>query len=228
MARSTDDLPVGLSAVPGVSGADLSALRDETGRWLRLALPDAKPAQSLVVGEPLIAIIDSGVEIEHPTIAAALAEPALDVVGEGPDDCNGHGTYVALALLAWAPAAQLLSIKAVDKSGVGTRLQLLQALQVALEHGADILNLSVGSYNPNCAGDCVLCNAVGNLAAAGVIVLAAAGNVPGQTDCPAKAGMFNETAISVAAMNPATGKTAWYSGVGELLVSPGEFALVPV
>jgi len=221
--------PLTPSPVPGAERTLLAELRDESGHWLRPALAEpGDPRSSLVGDRALVAIIDSGVLAEHPTIAAALDQESLDVTGEGPEDRIGHGTYVALALLAQTPDARILSIKAVGSDGVGDRIQLLRALELAFERGADILNLSLGSYDPDCVGDCILCSAVGSLAAAGLIVLAAAGNVPGRTDCPAKAGTFNETAISVAAMDPATGKTAWYSGVGEFLFSPGSFRMVPV
>lgn len=221
--------PVKLSAVPGLGQPTLADLRDAEGRWLRPVVAPVDGARRTLVGsEARIGVIDSGVATQHPTIATALATAPLDVTGEGVEDEIGHGTCVALAVLAQAPSVQLVSIKAVGASGLGDRPSLLRALQVAFEEGVDTLNLSLGSYDPDCVGKCFLCSAVGNLAAAGVIVVAAAGNVPGRTDCPAKAGLFNGTAFSIAAMDAETGKTAWYSGVGEFLFPPAQFKMEPV
>lgn len=209
-------------------GLLLAGLRDDDGRWLT-PVPIGGHARAFSLPAETVnrlAIIDTGVASDHPVIASRLAVSPLDVTGDGATDINGHGTVVALIALAVSPHAALISVKAMNDQGIGTRPDLLEAFQVAVEHGADVINVSAGSYDPDCVGDCFVCDAVRNLAAMGVVVVAAAGNMPGRTDCPAKAGLFKDFAISVTATDAATGTIAAYAGAGEFEAPVGPWTLV--
>lgn len=202
---------IGLPAVPGADY--MAVLKTSDGRYRAPRLTQG--ARDIARGATTVAVIDTGVLPDHPWIARSLATPPLDVTKRGPIDENGHGTVVSLLVLAAAPNVGLISIRALDRRGRGSPGNLLKAMQLALESGADMLNLSLGRYDPACRGDCAVCSAVVRIAAAGPIVVAAAGNVPGRTDCPAKAGLFAGAAISIAAWDPVAQGIAWYSGVGE-------------
>jgi subtilase-type proteinase RRT12 len=217
-----------LGARAGAPGRYLADLRDERGAFLtpRLLAPGV-PAAPRGANAIRAAIIDTGVLPEHPVIAGSL-QGLHDVTGEGPIDENGHGTIVALLLLSLATPDGLVSIKALGRDGYGTRLDLLRALQVALEQEVDIINLSIGSYDPSCVGDCRVCSAVSNVAAAGTTVVAAAGNTPGRTDCPAKAGLFRDRALAVAAWDIETKTIAPYSSPGNIAAPVGRYVLTPV
>jgi len=125
-----------------------------------------------------IAILDTGVE-DHPAITTSVTRTELVPLPEDPADQNGHGTAVA-SLVAGshqlvpgvAPAADLLSIRVADDAGVSNSFTLAQGIMEAIDAGAQIINISMGSY-----GDSpLLHDAVQAAADAGVVVVAAAGN----------------------------------------------------
>lgn len=175
----------------------LATLHPSPDRYLVPAMTIPRPAT--FEGRSKVAVLDTGVLPEHPWIKERLRQPAIDVTGLGPVDEHGHGTIVSLLLIAAAPDMELISIRVLNGSGRGPFTALLKGMEAALLAGADLLNVSLGRYDPDCRGDCVVCQAASNMAAAGPIVIAAAGNVPGQTDCPAKAGLFRDRAVAVSA-----------------------------
>ena len=132
----------------------------------------------------LVAVIDTGIDYGHPDLAGFGAggkvaggfnfiEPDLP-----PLDTTGHGTQVAGiiaangALRGVAPEARLLAYK-VSEDGEGVRPDLIvRALQMAVDDGADIVNISLGVNKTNSKIDDAIAEAVRQ----GVIVVAAAGN----------------------------------------------------
>jgi len=75
-----------------------------------------------------------------------------------------------------------------------------------------------------------VCQAAQEAVRAGVTIFAAAGNEPGKTYCPAKAGIVapNSGIISVTAYNYETHKMEPYSGTGNIAGPVGDYRLVPV
>jgi subtilisin family serine protease len=125
-----------------------------------------------------IAILDTGVE-EHPAIQTSVTRTELVPLPEDPAQQNGHGTAVA-SLIAGshelvpgvAPAAELLSIRVADDQGVSNSFTLAEGIMKAIEDGAQIINISMGSY-----GDSpILHDAVKEATDAGIVIVAAAGN----------------------------------------------------
>jgi subtilisin family serine protease len=129
-----------------------------------------------------IAVIDSGADLSHPDLAARLL-PGQDYVDGGqPLDEFGHGTHVAgligavtdnavgIAAVDWQ--ARLLVIRTLDANGQGYVADIVQAIDYAVAHGADIINLSLGGPK----GGAMLQPAIDRAHAAGVVVVAAMGN----------------------------------------------------
>jgi subtilisin family serine protease len=125
-----------------------------------------------------VAVIDSGVHIQHPHICAVTHTVSweLDVDCE---DRVGHGTAVMAAIQERAPDAEYFALKLFDTSLRTTTHRLVNALNWAIDHGMDIVNLSLGTDNP--ASSALLQPVIERAHAAGVIVVAArsAGMFPG-------------------------------------------------
>jgi subtilisin family serine protease len=138
----------------------------------------------------VIAIVDTGIDTDHPEFAGRVLSGArfLDAV-EGPDSADveddmGHGTHVAgIAAaadspagpggfgLGGAPAAAILPVKVLNESGKGSTANVAAGIKWAAEHGATVINLSLGG------GSCGPINIeVENARSNGVVVVAAAGN----------------------------------------------------
>jgi subtilisin family serine protease len=100
-----------------------------------------------------IAIVDSGVEGDHPAVGGALRESVrVELDGEDavvvPDDSMdavGHGTACAGIVHTLAPAAELLSVRVLGADNRGKGLAFAAGLSWAIERGAGIVNLSLSS-----------------------------------------------------------------------------------
>ncbi len=125
-----------------------------------------------------IAVIDSGIDQRHPELAGSIAE-SFDALGskEGP---HVHGTGVAgviashARLMGSAPAAKIIAIRAFAQASGGAASSsyvILKALDYAVGHGAQIVNMSfAGPKDP------LIERSVAATAARGIAMVAAAGN----------------------------------------------------
>jgi subtilisin len=100
-----------------------------------------------------VAIVDSGIEADHPAVGGALAGSVrveLDgedtrVVPDTPIDVVGHGTACAGIVHALAPAASLLSVRVLGPDNRGRGQAFAAGVEWAVEQGASIINLSLSS-----------------------------------------------------------------------------------
>ncbi|AYE53621.1 peptidase S8 (plasmid) [Priestia megaterium NCT-2] len=134
-------------------------------------------------GNIKIAIIDTGVQLNHPELAIKLWPGYNFVEGNlNPNDGNGHGTHVAgiagaltensLGIAGIAPSASIIPIRALDNSGNGTLSNIANAITYSTNAGAKVINLSLGSSQ----GSITLENAINYAWNQGVVIVAAAGN----------------------------------------------------
>ncbi|GAB2478571.1 S8 family serine peptidase [Promicromonospora xylanilytica] len=105
-----------------------------------------------------IAILDTGIDPTHPDLDENVVA-TKDFSGTGSVvDGNGHGTHVASIAAGsgdasegenrgMAPDADLMVGKVLDDQGVSTMSVVIEGMEWAAAHGADVVNLSLGFMN---------------------------------------------------------------------------------
>ena len=216
---------------PGQVGADM----DVIPAWIYVR--DCRPV--------IVAIVDTGINPAQEDLAQELwTDPVTgahgyDFVADSPTtlDANGHGTEVAgifgaegnngVGISGVCQRAQLMSVRVLDATGAGTTAGVAAGIQYAVTHGAHIINLSLGGSAPDAALD----DAIAQAGAAGVLVVAAAGNTAlnddggGEYPC----GDAQPNLLCVAAFDQ-TGALASFSNYGARTVgtaAPGVNVLGP-
>jgi serine protease len=183
----------------------------------------------------VVAVIDTGVAFEKDDQGCYQAR---DFTGTGfvrgydfihknihPNDDQGHGTHVAGTIAestnnregcaGLAPAARIMPVKVLSKEGYGTTGDIADGIRFAADHGANVINMSLGSPFPSP----ILHSACQYAYKKGVTIVCAAGNSGGEgVGYPAA---FKEC-IAVSAVGP-TGKLAPYSSYGPqiAIAAPG-------
>lgn len=128
-----------------------------------------------------IAILDTGIDANHPDLAERVAA-TTDLTGEGSRDDNGHGTHVAGIVAAGgdrfrgvAPESSLHVAKVLRSDGGGLTSTVIAGLEWAIEQQVQVINLSLGSSGSSDGTD-ALSTACNTVMARGVVVCVAAGN----------------------------------------------------
>lgn len=129
-----------------------------------------------------VAVLDTGGDMEHRDLKTQI-KAAKDFTGSrsGPADVNGHGAHClgvigaaqnGVGMVGVAPEAKLLSGKVLGDNGSGLSTWIAAGIDWAVEQGADVISMSLGSS----AADARIQAAIKRAVDAGVIVVAAAGN----------------------------------------------------
>jgi serine protease len=173
-----------------------------------------------------VAVVDTGVT-RVPDLAQTEFVKGYDFVDddEDPTDLNGHGTHVAgtlaqstnnaLGVAGVAFKAKIMPVRVLDANGFGSLSDVVEGIRYAVDHGATVINLSLGSR----ASARLMEEAVAYAHSKGVTVVAAAGNEnSNQVSYPAR----YPHVIAVSATGP-DGTKAPYSnyGVGVDIAAPG-------
>jgi len=162
-----------------------------------------------------VLILDTG--IGHKDIKI---EKAKDFTGEGIEDKNGHGNWVAGCVhatgvfLGVVPKCKLYVGKILSNTGEGAWLWMQRGLEWALEEKVDVINISAGGIYQGDAIQPIL----KKLADKGVLVICAAGNANSLLIFPAS----DVNTIAVGAITK-EGQRAAFSNFGPRLIvmAPG-------
>ncbi len=173
-----------------------------------------------------IAIIDTGVDLDHPDLVAKIV-PGYDFVNGDSiaDDDNGHGTHVAGIAAAstnnsidgagvdWN--AKIMPIKVLNAAGSGYTSDIISGVNWAVTNGAQIISLSLGGSSASTAFQ----TAIDNAWSAGAFIVAAAGGSASTTkNYPAA---YNHV-FSVAATDSADNKASFTTyGTWVDIAAPG-------
>lgn len=172
-----------------------------------------------------IAILDTGINAAHEDLKNSIV-PGYDFVNNdtNPADGQGHGTHVsgiaaavannALGIAGIAGGSKIMPIKVLDDTGSGDTSTIIQGIKYAADHGAQIINMSLGGQGTSSAMQDAINYATGK----GVTVVAASGNENGAVDMPGNC--QNVIAVGAIASN---NQRASYSNFGPELdvVTPG-------
>lgn len=158
---------------PSPSGRAAVPFENEALEWLGVPKDHEDWGQGVK-----IAILDTGVA-EHFILGdKSIERKTLVESTENPDsEYNGHGTAIASLLigedgLGIAPAADLISIQVMDSDGLGDSFTLAEGIIEAVDSGASVISMSLGSYGYTR----VLDDAVAYALSKGVALVASAGN----------------------------------------------------
>ena len=121
-----------------------------------------------------IAVVDSGVHAQHPHVNGVAGGVSITPDGREETDYTdrlGHGTAVAAAIREKAPDAEIYAVKVFHDS-LATRIEsLVHALDWSEKNGMNLINLSLGTDNPQ--HEAVLRAAVDRLVGQGIKLIAA-------------------------------------------------------
>ncbi|MGQ9585613.1 MAG: S8 family peptidase [Anaerolineae bacterium] len=153
-------------------------------QW-NLAHIRAPEAWDLTIGSSnvVIAVLDTGVDLTHPDFVGKLVA-GYDTVHEDadPTDDHGHGTHVSgvaaaatnngvgVAGIAWN--TRIMPVKVLGANGSGWTSDIVEGVIWAVDHGADILNMSLGGPSYSLSFQ----NALNVAHSAGALLIAASGN----------------------------------------------------
>jgi thermitase len=130
-----------------------------------------------------IAVVDTGVDLAHPDFKGKLVS-GMNMLDHSkpPQDDNGHGTHCAgviaartnnvegIAGINWA--SKIMPVKAMGADGSGSVVDIADGVVWATDHGANVINLSLGEYEKSD----YLHEAITYAHGKGVVICAAMGN----------------------------------------------------
>ncbi|MEV5028610.1 S8 family peptidase [Paenibacillus sp. LPE1-1-1.1] len=175
----------------------------------------------------IIAVLDTGVQSNHPDLKGKLIEGTNIVDEEAePDDDVGHGTHVSgiigatvnnsegVAGLSWYN--KIMPVKVLDSSGAGSTYSVAQGIIWATDHGAKVINMSLGNY----AQADFLHDAIKYAYEHDVVMIAASGN--DNTDRPGYPAAYPE--VFAVAATDSNHEKASFSNYGDYIdvAAPGD------
>ncbi len=143
----------------------------------------------------VVAVLDTGIDATHPQLQGRVLAGGYNFidgtddtadVGNGVDDDGdglvdelvGHGTFVASLVTLVAPDARILPIRVLNGDGVGSDWSVALGIHYAIDHGVEVINLSLSSTHESE----IIEEAVERAADFGIVIVSAAGNFG--TDVP--------------------------------------------
>ena len=165
---------------------------------------------ALAFAQPVtVAVVDTGANVEAPVIAAKHPS-TYDIRTRSRDvaDTNGHGTQVASIIAREGGSSRLLVVRAGSSSGAFTDANEAAGIRYAVEHGARIINLSLGGPRTSAVERAAVRYALAH----NVLVIAAAGDdYANRPEYPAA--LLGSGGLAVAAVGD-NGSRALFSNTG--------------
>lgn len=174
-----------------------------------------------------VAILDTGIDLDHPDLQANI-KGGINTVNprKSPDDDNGHGTHVAgiiaavdnaVGVIGTAPEAWLYAVKVLNRQGSGYVSDIIEGLQWCIDNKMQVVNMSFGTSSDVQS----LYDAIVKAYHSGMVLVAAAGNSGPGDDTVLYPARYKEViAVSATDQND---NIAWFSSRGPEveLAAPG-------
>ena len=167
---------------------------------------------------------DAGTQNQQPgyvqqSTAAVLDQSTAAVLDGSPYVAFGHGTMTSGLVHLVAPKAKILPLKAFSANGTGYLANIVAALYYAVQHGANVVNMSfdLTSSSPS------LNKAVSYANKAGVVLVAAAGNE--NTNAPVYPAAISGSVVGIASTTDWDARSSFsnYGSYDVWIAAPGEF-----
>jgi hypothetical protein len=198
----------------------------------------------------IVAVIDTGIDRNHPDIKDHIWTDPNEVPGDSIDNDNdglvddvfgwnffdstqdtmelrasaqtsiaGHGTFIAGLIALIAPNAKIMPIRAFSPDGISDAFSVAQGIKYAVDHGAQVINLSFGSTEDTP----VMHDAVTYAHQRGVLLVAAVGNEDkGNDTAPQFPANWSAEVMGVAALDDNNRKASFSNYGSNVSVSaPG-------
>ena len=210
---------------PEKSGSDASSstIGAEYNSWGVEATKTGDYAKNLkargINSEIVVAVVDTGADVSHSFLSGRM-KSGYDLVEDDatPQDGHGHGTHVSGTIVDCTPEMKIniMPVRVLDDGGSGSDSVVGLGIQYAADHGANVINMSLGGFGHSEYIDSQIKYAVSK----NVVVVVAAGNENQDTKyyCPAG----DTECVTVAAVDKNKSK-ANFSNYGEAvdIAAPG-------
>ena len=171
----------------------------------------------------VVAVLDTGIDNDHEDIGQLQGCFNSAINRTECDDKNSHGTHVAgivamrntnkVGGIGISPNISIMSVKVLKDDGQGTYADIAMGITIAVDNGADVINMSLGGRHTSNTVN----RAIDYAWERGVFLVAACGNDGGEV-CLDPA--LNKRVLSVGAIDINNRKPSW-STLRPDVVAPG-------
>jgi subtilisin family serine protease len=153
--------------------------------------------------------------------AAILDQSSAAILDGGPYSAFGHGTMTTGLVHLAAPKAKILPLKAFTSNGTGNLSNIIAALYYAVQHQANVVNMSFDVSSPSPA----LNQAVAYANQKGVVLVAAAGNE--NTSAPVYPAALKSNVMGIASTTDWDQRSSFsnYGSTDVWIAAPGEYVI---
>jgi subtilisin family serine protease len=164
---------------------------------------------------------DQGPAIVQQSSVAILDQSSVAILDGGPYAAFGHGTMTTGLVHLVAPKAKILPLKAFTANGTGYLSNIVAALYYAVQHKANVVNMSFDVSTPSAA----LSQAVSYANSNSVVLVAAAGNE--STSAPVYPAALNGNVMGIASTTDWDARSSFsnYGNTDVWIAAPGEYII---